>query len=104
MEPYATGLLADLDRKMAAGMGRALPGTNGQRLQAFLTNTRWACRKMNRLRVAHMREHSTAGEGIVVVDDTGLSKRDSRSVGVARQYSGTQGRGEGCHPMKGFVP
>ena len=99
MERYATGLLADLDRKTAAGMGRALPGTNGQRLQEFLTNTRWDWREMDRLRIAHMIEHATAGEGVVVVDDTGLPKRGSHSVGVARQYSGTLGRVDNCQVL-----
>ena len=41
MERYATGLLSDLSRKTAADIGRALPGTNDQRLQEFLTNTAW---------------------------------------------------------------
>nr|MBC8450595.1 transposase [bacterium] len=41
MERYATGLLSDLSRKTAGDMGRALPGTNDQRLQEFLTNTAW---------------------------------------------------------------
>ena len=41
MERYTTGLLADIPRKTAADLGRGVAGTNGQRLQEFLTNTEW---------------------------------------------------------------
>lgn len=37
LERYTTGLLADLPRKTASDLGRALPGTSGQRLQELLT-------------------------------------------------------------------
>jgi SRSO17 transposase len=32
--------------------------------------------------------------GILVVDETGFVKKGQKSAGVARQYSGTAGRGE----------
>lgn len=96
MERYATGLLADLDRKTAAGIGRSLPGTNAQRIQEFLTNTAWDAEQMDRLRVEHMLEHASVGAGVVVIDDTGIPKKGRHSVGVARQYSGTLGRVDNC--------
>jgi len=96
MERYATGLLADLDRKTAAGIGRSLPGTNAQRIQEFLTNTAWDAGKMDRLRIGHMLEHAAVGAGVVVIDDTGIPKKGRHSVGVARQYSGTLGRVDNC--------
>jgi SRSO17 transposase len=34
--------------------------------------------------------------GVLVVDETGLLKKGTRSVGVARQYCGTAGRVENC--------
>ena len=49
-ERYTTGLLSDLPRKTAADIGRALPETNDQRLQEFLTNTAWEAGEMGRLR------------------------------------------------------
>ena len=99
MERYATGLVADLNRKTAAGIGRALPGTNAQRLQEFLTNTEWVWEEMHRLRIVHMLEHASVGEGVLVVDDTGLPKKGRHSVGVARQYSGTLGRVDNCQVL-----
>jgi len=92
LERYTTGLLADLPRRTASEMGRALPGTNGQRLQEFLTRTAWDPGAMDRLRVQHMVAHASVGDGVQVLDDTGLPKKGTQSVGVARQYSGTLGR------------
>src|SRR5207237_10763911 len=34
--------------------------------------------------------------GVLVVDETGFLKKGKKSVGVARQYSGTAGRRENC--------
>jgi len=96
MERYATGLLSDLSRKTAGDMGRALPGTNDQRLQEFLTNTAWDFGAMDRLRIEHMLRHASVGGGVLIVDDTGFPKKGRHSVGVARQYSGTLGRVDNC--------
>ncbi len=73
LQRSTTGLLSDLSRKTAAGMVRALPGTNDQRLREFLTNTAWEAGEMDRLRIAHRVEHAAAGDGVRVVDDTGMS-------------------------------
>lgn len=96
MERYATGLLSEVARKTASGIGRCLPNTNGQRLQEFLTRTSWEFRQMDRRRIGHMLEHASVGDGVLIVDDTGLPKKGRCSVGVARQYSGTLGRVDNC--------
>ena len=95
-ERYATGLLADVPRKTMAGMGRAVRGTNKQRLHEFLSRTHWDAWEMDRLRMGHMLKHASAGAGVLVIDDTGLPKKGQHSVGVARQYSGTLGRVDNC--------
>lgn len=95
-ERYVTGLLADLPRKTASDIGRALPETSGQRLQELLTNTAWEAAEMDRIRIARMIERASVGDGVLIVDDTGLPKKGTHSVGVARQYSGTLGRVDNC--------
>ena len=54
IQPYGkcgvTPPVADIPRKTAADLGRGVAGTNGQRLQEFLTNTEWDYREMDRLR------------------------------------------------------
>ncbi|NIP74165.1 MAG: IS701 family transposase [Gammaproteobacteria bacterium] len=96
LERYTTGLLSDVSRKTAAGLGRALPGSDGQGLQEFLTRTGWQAAEMDRLRIGHMLEQASVGDGVLVIDDTGLPKKGKHSVGVARQYSGTLGRVDNC--------
>jgi SRSO17 transposase len=96
LERYATGLLSDLAQKTASAMGRAIPGTNGQRLQEFLTRTAWEPAAMDRARIAEMLRRASVGPGVFVLDDTGLPKKGPHSVGVARQYSGTLGRVDNC--------
>lgn len=92
LERYTTGLLADLRRKTASDLGRAVAGTNGQRLQEFLTRTKWDPGAMDRLRVHQMVAQASGGCGVQIIDDTGFAKKGTHSVGVARQYSGTLGR------------
>lgn len=99
LERYTTGLLADLPRKTASDLGRAIAGTNGQRLQEFLTRTQWDPSAMDRLRVRQMVAHASVGLGVQIIDDTGIAKKGTHSVGVARQYSGTLGRVDNCQVL-----
>ncbi len=99
LERYATGLLSDVGRKTASEIGRALPDTNGQRLQEFLTRTAWNAGEMDRLRIGHMLGHASVGAGVLIIDDTGFAKKGQHSVGVARQYSGTLGRVDNCQVL-----
>lgn len=96
LERYATGLLADLPRKTASDIGRAVAGTNNQRLQEFLTRTPWDAGAMDRVRAGQMMARASVGEGVQIIDDTGFPKKGTHSVGVARQYSGTLGRVDNC--------
>src|SRR4051794_41798573 len=41
-------------------------------------------------------EHLADPQGVLIVDDTGFLKKGVKSAGVARQYSGTAGRGGEC--------
>ncbi len=99
LERYATGLLSGTSRKTASELGRSLSDTNGQRLQEFLTRTEWDPRQMDQLRAEHMRAYACAGNGVLIIDDTGFAKKGTASVGVARQYSGTLGRVDNCQVL-----
>ena len=90
---------ADIPRKTAADLGRGVAGTNGQRLQEFLTNTEWDYREMDRLRMQYMVAQASLGRGLQIIDDTGFAKKGTHSVGVARQYSGTLGRVDNCQVL-----
>jgi SRSO17 transposase len=41
-------------------------------------------------------EHLEDSDGVLVVDEIGFLKKGAKSVGVARQYSGTAGKIDNC--------
>jgi len=96
LERYLTGLLTELPNKNCDTMAEAVPGTNEQRLQEFLTNMQWDEQDLNCQRVAKMIAEATVGNGVLLFDDTGFAKQGKASVGVARQYSGTLGKVGNC--------
>jgi SRSO17 transposase len=96
LERYLTGLLTELPNKNCDTMAEAVPRTNEQRLQEFLTNMQWDEQDLNCQRVAKMIAEATVGNGVLLFDDTGFAKQGKASVGVARQYSGTLGQVGNC--------
>ncbi|MBI3302540.1 MAG: IS701 family transposase [Deltaproteobacteria bacterium] len=92
LERHVTGLLADIDCKNGEQIAQAVAGTNSQRLQALLTELQWEAPAVTAQRVKPLRREATAGEGVLIFDDTGMPKQGSASVGVERQYSGTLGK------------
>jgi SRSO17 transposase len=90
------GLLTALPNKNCDTMAKAVPHTNEQRLQEFLTNMQWDKQDLNRQRVAKMIAEATIGNGVLIFDDTGFAKQGKASVGVARQYAGTLGKVGNC--------
>jgi DDE superfamily endonuclease len=85
-------LLTELPNKNCDTIAQAVPGTSEPRLQEFLTNMQWDEEDLNRQRVGKMVAEATLGDGVLVLDDTGLPKQGQASVGMARQYSGTLGK------------
>jgi SRSO17 transposase len=96
LERYTTGLLTELPNKNCDTIAQAVPGTNEQRLQEFLTNMPWDEEDLNRQRVQKMIAEASLGDGVLVLDDTGFPKQGKASVGVERQYSGTLGKVGNC--------
>ncbi|MCL5998821.1 MAG: transposase [Chloroflexi bacterium] len=96
MERYVTGLLTDHPNKNCDTLADVLPGTTEQRLQALLTTMAWDETDANRKRVAVMTRLKTEGDGVLIIDPTDFPKQGQHSVGVARQYSGSLGKGANC--------
>jgi SRSO17 transposase len=100
-EVYLRGLLLDGHRKSIAPMAdrlRAVASADGdyeQALQQFINQSPWQDRPL-RDRLARQVVATVGVGGAVIVDDTGLPKQGTHSVGVARQYSGTLGKIGNC--------
>lgn len=95
-ERYLTGLLTEHPNKNGDTLAAVVPGTSEQQLQGLLTDLVWDEVDLTRQRVRVMTALPTEGDGVWVVDDTGLAKQGTASVGVARQYSGTLGKVANC--------
>jgi len=90
---YLQGLLNDSDRKSMQPMhGRLSDPGSCQGLQHFITHSTWEARPFWR----QLRDVVPARAGILAIDDTGLPKQGSASVGVQRQYCGALGKIANC--------
>jgi SRSO17 transposase len=96
LERYLTGLLTEHPNKNCDTIAQVVPGTSEQSLQGLLTAMAWDEDDLNRQRVRRMLTLPTEGDGVLIFDDTGFAKQGRRSVGVARQYSGTLGKTGNC--------
>lgn len=72
--------------------GRLSDPGSYQGLQHFITHSTWEARPFWR----RLRELIPARHGILAIDDTGLPKQGTASVGVQRQYCGALGKVANC--------
>lgn len=96
-EQYLRGLLVQqTDRRNAENLAEVIDGATPRTLQRFLTEAPWDDQPV----VARLQRYvgrRLAGKlNVFVVDDTGFAKQGVKSVGVARQYSGTLGKVGNC--------
>ncbi|HLV97153.1 MAG TPA: transposase [Ktedonobacterales bacterium] len=87
MERYLTGLLTDLPHKTAATIAAAVADTSTERLQHLLTDAAWDAPALDEARVKTLLAAHPPTASVLVLDDTGLPKKGSQSVGGAAQYS-----------------
>lgn len=96
-EQYLQGLLLGrAERRNAENLAEQVEGATPRALQRFLTEAPWSVdRVIDRLQedTALLLERPDAAW---VVDETGFTKQGTKSVGVARQYSGTLGKVGNC--------
>jgi SRSO17 transposase len=91
---YLRGLLTEAERKNSWQVAEAVGDRIPDRMQRLLYRVPWdADAARDRLQQFVM-EIFGDPEGIGVVDETGFLKKGKRSVGVARQYTGTAGKRE----------
>ncbi len=102
LKAYCTGLLLPGERKSVEPMAARLAPDNVRRthqsLHHLVADAPWSDEAVLRRVREYALAAMTAKERVVawVVDDTGLVKKGTHSVGVARQYCGQVGKQENC--------
>lgn len=94
---YLTGLLGRVEHKNSWQMAEAICETRPRGVQHLLNDAHWEADAVRDDLREYVVEHlGDEQSGVLVVDETGFLKKGGKSVGVARQYTGTAGKRENC--------
>lgn len=96
-EQYVRGLLVQqTDRRNAENVAESIEGATPRTLQRHLTESPWPAKPVIDELQVYLGERLNSTDGVFVLDETGFPKQGRKSVGVARQYSGTLGKVGNC--------
>jgi SRSO17 transposase len=94
---YLFGLLGRVERKNGWQLAEAIGERDPQGVQRLLNSAKWDAEEVRDDLREYVVEHLADEEtGILIVDETGFLKKGEKSVGVARQYTGTAGDTVNC--------
>jgi SRSO17 transposase len=94
---YLLGLLARVERKNGWQIAEAIGEHDPQGVQRLLNSARWDADEVRDDLREYVVEHlADEASGVLIVDETGFLKKGEKSVGVARQYTGTAGDTVNC--------
>jgi SRSO17 transposase len=93
---YLAGLLGPVERRNGWQLAEQLGERSPDGVQRLLRTARWDAEAVRDDLRAYVVEQLGDPEAVLVIDETGFLKKGIKSVGVARQYSGTAGRIENC--------
>src|SRR5437868_7154050 len=93
---FLAGLLSRIERKNGWQLAEELDESGAQGVQRLLNGADWDEEAVRDELRTYVVDHLEDEHAVLVVDETGFLKKGKKSVGVARQYSGTAGRRENC--------
>src|SRR5215218_10594677 len=94
---YLAGLLGRIERKNGWQLAEAIGERDPQGVQRLLNSAMWDADEVRDDLREYVVEHLADEEtGVLIVDETGFLKKGNKSVGVARQYTGTAGDTVNC--------
>ncbi len=93
------GLLSDLRRKNAWTMAARAGHVTPSRIRKFLNAASWSADALLAELRAYVAEHLGDQAASLVLDDTQVQKKGTKSVGVARQHCGATGDVRNCQVM-----
>lgn len=92
---YASGLLSNLDRKTGEGIAY-LHGHDRNQLQQFVGESPWEHAPLLTVLAGQVAQQIGESDGVIVFDPSAFAKKGTKSVGVARQWSGRLGKVDNC--------
>jgi len=96
-EQYMRGLLVQqADRRNAENVAAMIEGATPRALQRLLTEAPWPTEPVIDRLQAYVGAHLNTPDGVCVIDESGVPKQGTTSVGVGRQYCGTLGKVGNC--------
>jgi SRSO17 transposase len=94
---YLLGLLGRVERKNGWQLAEAIGEHDPQGVQRLLNAAKWDADEVRDDLREYVLEHlADEATGVLIVDETGFLKKGEKSVGVARQYTGTAGDTVNC--------
>jgi SRSO17 transposase len=93
---YLRGLLSPIARKNSWQLAEQAGEEPPYGVQHLLGRAAWSAEAVRDALRTYVVEHLGDPDAVLIVDETGFLKKGTKSVGVARQYSGTAGRVENC--------
>ena len=97
VQRYLLGLLGRVERKNGWQLAEAMGETDPQGVQRLLNSARWDADLVRDDLREYVVEHlGDEQSGVLIADETGFLKKGEKSVGVARQYTGTAGDTVNC--------
>jgi len=94
---YLGALLDRVERKNGWQLAEAIGDVGPQGVQRLLNNAKWDADPVRDDLREYIVEHlADERSGLLIVDETGFLKKGQKSVGVARQYTGTAGETVNC--------
>jgi SRSO17 transposase len=93
---YLRGLISPIERKNGWQLAEQAGEEQPYGMQHLLGRAIWSADAVRDDLRTYVVEHLGEPDAVLVVDETGFLKTGTKSVGVARQYSGTAGRIENC--------
>ena len=92
---YAAGLLSNLERKTGEGIAY-LHGQDRKQMQQFVGESPWEHAPLLTELARQVGARIGEADGVIVFDPSAFAKKGTKSVGVARQWSGRQGKVDNC--------
>lgn len=92
---YIQGLLSRLPRKSAEPISE-LFDTERKVFQRFVGQAPWSDTKIRQHMQLEIGQEIAEEDGVICLDPSSFAKKGSKSVGVARQWSGRQGKVDNC--------